>query len=458
MRLLGKWSINNRVTVNLIMIFIMVGGLLTVMQMRREMFPQFALDMINISVPYPGASPEEVEEGVCIKIEEKIKGIEGISRTISNSHEDLGSVTVELDSKAEVQSVLDDIKTEVDLIDTFPDEAEDPIITEIINRNPAITVAVYGDLSEKLLREIAEGIRDDLIDTDAISLADLVGVRDYEISVEISEENLRRYNISFDQVVLALKTGSLDLPGGAIKTSQGEILIRSKGQLYTGREFEEIPLITLSNGTVVRLGQVAKIVDGFEDVDIKTRFNGKPAALVQVNRTNKEDVIEISEVVREYVEHHKDAVPEAVRLATWFDLSTMVRDRINLLLRNGAQGIVLVFIVLALFLNLRLAFWVSIGIPISFMGAFMVLEYLGATINMISLFSRPEIVGYVKCSGICFDLRFQFVGGLPELVEILADKLYLNRISRRPPFDGRKDELVHTGDLSDEISPFAENL
>ncbi len=393
MKSLGNWSINNRVTVNLVMVFVIVGGLFTAFKMRREMFPQFALDMINVSVVYPGASPEEVEEGICIKIEEKIKGIEWITRTFSTAYEGRGSVTVELDSKADVKHVLDDIKREVDRIDTFPDEAEEPLVIEIINRNPAVTVAVYGDVSEKLLRQTAEKVRDDLIDTGPISLVNLVGVRDYEISVEVSEENLRRYGISFDHVVRTIRTGSIDLPGGVIKTSGGEILVRSKGQLYTGREFEDLPLITLDDGTVVRLGQVANVIDGFEDKDIKARFNGKPAALVHVNRTSKEDVIEISRVVRDYVESRKERMPEKIKLATWFDLSTMVQDRIDLLLRNGTQGIILVFIALALFLNLRLAFWVSAGIPISFMGAFLMLDFFDATINMISLFAFIMTLG-----------------------------------------------------------------
>ncbi len=393
MRALANWSIKNSVAVNLIMVFIIVSGLLTVMKMRREMFPQFALDMINISVEYPGSSPAEVEEGICVKIEEQIKGIEGISRTLAGAYEGRGSVTVELDPGVDIQQVMDDIKAEVDRIDTFPEEAEEPVVTEIINRNPAITVAIYGDVSEKRLHQMAEKIRDDLIDTGPISLAELIGTREYEISVEVSEENLRRYGISFDHVVEALKTGSVDLPGGAIKTSNGEILVRSKGQLYTGRELEALPLITLEEGTVVRIGQVAKVIDGFEDTDIKTRFNGKPAALVQVNRTSSEDVIEISNVVRDYVEKQKTIIPEGMSIATWFDLSIMVRDRINLLLRNGSQGIILVFIMLALFLNLRLAFWVSAGIPISFMGAFIVLDYTGATVNMISLFAFIMTLG-----------------------------------------------------------------
>jgi len=393
MKSIGQWSINNKVAVNLIMIFVIVAGTLTVLRMRREMFPQFALDMINVSVVYSGASPAEAEEGICIKIEERIKGIEGIDRTIARAYEGRGSVTVELDSKANVQRVLDDIKAEIDRIDTFPEEAEEPIVSEIVNRNPAIMVAVFGDVSEKLLRETAEKIKDDLIDTDPISLSDLIGVRAYEISVEVSEENLRRYGISFDHVANAVRTGSIDLPGGVVKTSKGEILIRSKGQLYTGREFENIPLITLPDGTVVRLGQVATVTDGFEDTDIKTRFNGKPAAMVQVNRTSKEDVIEISNVVHDYVEKHKSSMPQGIQIAIWSDISKLVRGRINLLLRNGLQGIILVFITLALFLNLRLAFWVAAGIPISFMGAFMVLDYIGATINMISLFAFIMTLG-----------------------------------------------------------------
>ncbi len=397
MKFLGKWSVDNRVTVNLIMVFIIVAGLFSVFRMRREMFPQFALNMINIRVDYPGATPEEVEEGICFKIEEQIKGIEGISRILSSAYEGHGSVTVELETSTDIQSILDEIKTEVDRIETFPDEAEEPVIIEIVNRNPAITVAVYGDVPEKVLRHIAEKIRDDLIDTQAVSLAEMVGVRDYEIAVEISEESLRRYGISFDHVVNALKTGSIDLPGGAIKTAQGEILVRSKGQRYTGRELEELPLITLAEGTVIRIGQVANVIDGFKDVDVKARFNGKPAALVQVNRTNSEDIIDISDTVRSYVQKQMKNMPEGVNLSIWFDLSLMVRDRINLLLRNGTQGMVLVFIALAFFLNLRLAFWVSIGIPVSFMGAFLVLDVSDATINMISLF------GFIMTLGILVD-------------------------------------------------------
>lgn len=393
MRKLGEWSIKNHVAVNLIMVFIIVAGALTVLQMRREMFPQFALDMINIGMTYPGATPQEVEEGICIKIEEKIKGIEGISRTFSTARESRGDVTVELEADMDVQKILDDIKMEVDSIDTFPEEAEDPEVIEIVNRYPAITVAIYGEASEKTLRKLAEQIRDELVDTDNISLAALVGVRDYEIAIEVTEENLRRYNLTFDQIVTAVKTGSVDLAGGAMKTAHGEILVRSKGQLYTGRELEEIPLITLDDGTVIRLGEVATVDDSFEDSDIKARFNGRPAALVQANRTSSEDIIIVSDTVKAYVAEKRKEMPAGIQLTTWFDLSIMVRERIDLLLNNGFWGILLVFLALALFLNLRLAFWVALGIPISFMGAFLFLDYNDQTINMISLFAFIMTLG-----------------------------------------------------------------
>jgi multidrug efflux pump subunit AcrB len=416
MKTIGKWSIKNHVTVNLVMIFVIVAGLVTVMKMRREMFPQFALDMIFISVDYPGSSPEEVEEGICIKIEEQIEGIEGIDRMISTAREGNGEVTVELESGADVQKVLDEIKAEVDRIDTFPDAAEEPLVLEVINRDPTIYIAAYGDAAERNLRQAAERIRDDLLDArivaqieseaeqgffsaikfkqpEVITQIELVGVRDYEIAVEVSEDNLRRYGLTFDQVINAVQTGSIDLPGGKIKTAQGEILVRSKGQLYTGKEFEAIPLITLEDGTVVRLGQVANVMDAFADVDIKARFNGKPAAVVQISRTSEQDIIEIANIARNYVAAHNYKVNKDIDLALWGDLSVLVRDRIDLMLRNGFQGITLVFIALALFLNFRLAFWVAIGIPISFMAAFLVLNAFDQTVNMISLFAFIMTLG-----------------------------------------------------------------
>ncbi|MCK4766790.1 MAG: efflux RND transporter permease subunit, partial [Desulfobacula sp.] len=315
----------------------------------------------------------------------------------STALEGHGSLTLELAAGTDINEKLDEIRTEIDLIDTFPDQAEEPVIIEIKNNDPAIYLAIYGDVDEKVLRDTAERIRDDLVDTDDISLASLIGVRDYEISIEVSEENLRRFNLSFEQVAIAVKTGSLDLPGGKIKTKGGEFLVRTKGKLYTGEEFEQIPVVTREDGTTIKLGDVATVIDGFEDTDIKARFNGKPAALVVVRRTDSQDTIAISKTVKEYIKTHKDSLPKGITLGYWFDMAEMVQDRIDLLLKNGVQGILLVFIVLALFLDLGLAFWVASGIPISFMGAFLVLNYFGASINMLSLF------GFIMTLGILVD-------------------------------------------------------
>jgi multidrug efflux pump subunit AcrB len=424
MKSIARWSVNNNVTVNLILVFVLVAGFLTMIKMNREMFPRFSLDMIYVSVVYPGSTPEEAEEGICVKIEEKIEGIEGIVRMISTAREGAGSVLVELEAGYDVQKVLDEVKAEVDRIDTFPVEAEKPRVMEILKQDPAISIAVYGEVPEKTLRRIAEEIRDDLLDAkpapdaktggwqrlldavvaflrlkspDTITQVDLVGVRDYEISIAVSEETLRRYGISFDRVVEAVRSGSIDLPGGTIKTGEGEILVRAKGQRYTGSELETLPLITLPGGATVRLGDVARVVDGFEDTDIKARFNGKPAAIARVNRTGSQDVIGIARIAKQYVQRKSGDLPPGVHLALWGDLSAMVEDRIDLLLRNGAQGILLVFIFLALFLNIRVAFWVAAGIPISFMAGFLVLDTLGQTVNMISLFA------YIMTLGILVD-------------------------------------------------------
>lgn len=314
MKPLANWSVRNHVTVNVLMILIILAGLLSLYQMRREIFPQFSLNYIIVTVLYPGASPEEVEEGICIKIEEQIKGIEGVSKIISTAIEGQGSVVAELDvdNDREIQGILDDVKTEIGRIDTFPEDAEKPEIIRLVNREDVINVAVFGDVPEQQLREVAERIRDDLTDTKAISQANIFGVRDYEISVELSEDNLRRYGLTFDDVVLALRTSSLDLPAGVIKTPAGEVLIRVKGQRYIGEQFEEVPLITHPDGTIVRLGDVADIVDGFEDTDQWGRFNGKPMAMVQVARSNDEDIIEIARNVNDYVDANRNLMPDKI--------------------------------------------------------------------------------------------------------------------------------------------------
>ena len=384
---IAAWSVKNRVTVNILMILILAAGAISLFRLKKETFPQFSLDMILVTVSYPGASPEEIEEGICVKIEEATKGVEGIKKLTSTAMEGFGSVVAELESNADPRKVLDDVETEVDRIETFPEEAKEPVIQELTIREPVMYVAVYGNALEITLRKIAERIRDDLTATRAITQATLAGVRNYEIAIEVSEANLRRYGLTFDDVAQAVKRGSLDLPGGVIKTSIGELSLRAKGQRYTGREFESIPLITLPDGAILTLGQIANIIDGFEDTDKKIRFNGKPAAIVNILKTSDQDILEIADTVHKYVADNKDNLPSGIEISVFFDQSEFVRSRINLLVRNGLQGLILVFISLALFLQFRLSFWVAMGIPISFMGGFWILGIRGDSINMISLFA-----------------------------------------------------------------------
>lgn len=395
MRAMARWSVSSPVAANVLMVLIFFGGAMSLLQMRREFFPEFVLDFIVISVPYPGASPEEIEEGICVKIEEQIEGLDGLKRLSSRARENVGTVIFEVETGVHLPDVYDDIKNEIDQIDTFPIEADEPIVSKYSIRDPAIQLAVYGDTNERALRGLAQRVRDDLVKQPGVSLAELVGARDYEISIEVSEEAMRRYGISFDTVARAVSGGSLDLPGGVLKTGDGDILVRAKGQRYRGREYEDIPLITLPDGAIIRLGQVATVVDGFEDEDRYARYAGQPAILIQVMKTRRQDIIEVVDTTLAFVEEQRLTLPEGIGLAAYYDRSILVQDRINLLTKNGAQGLALVFLTLWLFLRFRLAFWVALGIPISFMGGFILLGAQDATINMITLFAFIMTLGIV---------------------------------------------------------------
>ncbi|MHC4625788.1 MAG: efflux RND transporter permease subunit, partial [Planctomycetota bacterium] len=389
------WFASNHVAANLLMVLIIVAGLMGILSAKMEVFPEFSLDMINVTVPYLGASPADVEEGVCLRVEEAIAGVEGVKRMTSSAAEGAGMTIVEVEEYADPTEVLDDIKAEIDTIITFPEETEKPVISEIKSRPKVISVVVYGDVPEKILRQLADQIRDELTVKENISQVAIAGVRPYEISIEVSEENLRRYNLSFDQVTRAIRNSSLDTPAGSVKTSGGEILVRTKGQKYYGPEFEKIVVLTRNDGTIIRLGDIATVKDDFEDVDLYSKFNGKPAAFVQVSRIGEQDALDVAGTVKEYVEQKRSFLPEGVSLALWEDDTLILKARMNLLKRNAYIGLVLVFICLTLFLNMRLAFWTTMGIPISFLGAFYLIPHFDVTINMISLFAFIMSLGLV---------------------------------------------------------------
>ena len=389
------WFASNHVAANLLMLFIVAAGFLSIFDTKMEVFPEFSLDMINISIPYRGASPDDVEEGVCVRIEEAIAGVDGIKRMTSTAAEGGGSTFIEVEEYTDATDVLDDVKAEVDTIITFPQETEKPIITEIKNRHKVISVVLHGDVSERTLKKLVDEIRDDLTAMENISQVSISGVRPYEISIEVSEEDLRRYRLSFDYVSQAVRRSSLDIPGGSVKTAGGEILVRTKGQKYHGSEFEKIVVLTKNDGTEVRLGDVATVHDAFEDVDLYATFDGKRAAFVRVSRIGEQDALDIAETVKTYVQEKRAALPAGVSLALWEDDSQVLKDRLNLLKRNGYIGLALVFLCLTLFLNIRLAFWTTMGIPISFLGAFYLLPYFDASINMMSLFAFIMSLGIV---------------------------------------------------------------
>lgn len=390
------WFAANHVASNLLMLLVVVGGLLTLFfKMKVEVFPEFSADMISVTVPYRGATPSDVESGVLLRVEEAVAAIDGVEQITSSANEGVGATFIEVEEYADTQRVLDDVKAEVDRITTFPEETEKPIIAEITTRHKVITIVLYGDVSEKTLRVLSDRIKDDLTAMDNISQVDIAGVRPYEISIEVSERTLRKYGVSFDQLGRTISRSSLDVPAGSVKTEGGEILLRTIGQKYVGPEFEDIIILTRPDGTNIRLGDIAVVKDEFEESDLFSKFDGKRAAFVQVYRVGEQNVLDLASTVKEYVRNKQDALPEGVGVALWEDESEILKSRINLLEKNGYLGLALVFIFLTLFLDIKLAFWTTMGIPISFLGAFWLMPVFDVSINMISLFAFILALGIV---------------------------------------------------------------
>lgn len=390
------WFTRNGVAANLLMLLLVFGGGYSVLTVKREMFPFFSLDTVVVRVPYPGASPSEIEEAVIIRIEEAIEGINGIKEIMATAHEGHGSVAVTVNKGYDVTSVKDQIRARVDAIPSFPAETERPIVEELLFDRDIIWVAVYGEANEKSLKALAEKIRDDVVRIPGISRAFVQGARNYEISIEVSEEQMRRYGISFDAVVQAIRRSSLDLPGGTIKASGGEIQLRTKEQAYTGPDFEKIVLLTHPDGTRIYLNDVADVRDAFEDQDLFSRFNGHSATLVKIEEVGRENPLDIAHKIYSYVEDAKATwLPEGVELVAWGDFSFYLQDRLNMLMKNGFYGFLLVMLALAIFLRPSLAVFVAIGIPVSFLGTLMIAPAIGLTINMISLFAFVLVLGIV---------------------------------------------------------------
>ena len=395
MERLIRWFVKNTVAANMVMLFILVAGLLTLPRIRMEVFPDINVDVVSISVIYPGASPKDVEEGICYRIEEKLTGLKGIKRIRSSASENIGVTTVEILPGEDVNEIQDKIKTQIDAIDTFPDNAEKPTIQNMTRTSDVITVAVYGDIEEKSLVAISENIKDEIDALPEISLSTIIGKKPREISIEISELTLKKHQLSIEQVARSIRLNSMDIPGGAIETNMGEILIRSKGQVYNERGFASIPIISRQDGANLLLGDIAEIKDGFAKIDLSQKFNGSPAILIRIFRVGDQNALDISNAVKKYVDNISESLPLGVGIKTWDDEATILQGRIDLLTKNAYLGLFLVVIILAIFLKPKLAFWVSLGIPISFMGGFWLMPIFDVSINMLSLFTFILVLGIV---------------------------------------------------------------
>ncbi|MEZ5977811.1 MAG: efflux RND transporter permease subunit [Planctomycetota bacterium] len=389
------WFAENSVAANLLMAMIVAVGVVSMGRVGVEVLPELDPKIVAVTVAYPGASPDEVEESICSRVEEAVWDVDGVDEITSRAAEGMGSIFVECRTDADAREVLDDVKVRVDAIDTFPDEAEKPIVSEIVVRKKVIEVAISANGDEWALRTLADEIRDELTALDDVSQVDLVNARPYEITLELSEDRLREYELTFDEVAAAVRRSSLNLPGGSVRARSGEILLRAEGQAYRGLEFESVPVRTRADGTRITLGDVAHVVDGFRETDQASRFDGVPSIQLRVFRVGDQSALAVADAVKSYVERKRAGLPEGFSITTWGDESKILRDRLDTLVHNGVQGLLLVFVILALFLRFRLAFWVALGIPIAFMGTLAVLVPLGTSVNMISLFAFILVMGIV---------------------------------------------------------------
>ncbi len=389
------WFARNSVAANLLMIILIVGGLASALTIKKESQPRIETNFVTVSMPFLGASPEDVEEGILIKIEEAIQDIEGIKEIQSTARRGSGTVQAEVLSEYDVAEVMDEIKSRVDAIPTFPDNTEKPVVSRTRFQQRVLIVSVHGDVPERTLKEYAKQVRNEITTLPGVSRAQILGSRDYEISIEVSEYTLQKYDLTLAEVAQAIGRGSLDLPAGAIRSEAGDIQVRTKGQAYVGRDFEDIVIRTNPDGTRILLKEIADIVDGFEDRGRFSEFDGQPAISIEVQSVGTQSELDIAETVRNWVDTRKASLPEGISIDYWADITFLLQGRLDLMLKNLFFGALLVFLSLSLFLRLKLAFWVMLGLPVAFLGTFLFLPTLGITVNLISLFGFIVVLGIV---------------------------------------------------------------
>jgi len=392
------WFARNSVAANLLMVFILAFGFYSYQNLNKKTFPEFNANSIQVSIPHLGAAPEEVEQGVVLKVEEALEDIEGIKRITANANEGLAVVTIELLSGYSLSEKLDEVQMQIDAITTFPEQIEKPLITKVEFKSQVMWLSVSGPMDRRTRQLMAQNIRDEIVALPSVNLAEIVGSRAYEISIELSEEKLQKYQLTFDQISQAIKRSSIDLPGGRIKTQGGDILLRTTGQAYTGKEFGRLVIHTKSDGTHIVLADIANIIDGFVEEEGFALFDGEDTSSIMVQSTGDQDDLAIAQAINDYVDDKNHDLPQGAKLTVWGDSSYYLAERLDMMLSNMLMGSFLVFIVLALFLRIRIAFWVMLGIPISFLGAFILMPLMGewsVSINLISLFAFIMVLGIV---------------------------------------------------------------
>jgi multidrug efflux pump subunit AcrB len=391
------WFARNSVAANLLMIFILVGGFFTISTINKQMFPQVKINWISYAAPYPGSAPQEVEEGITIKIEEALETVQGLKRVITYSNRGYSNGWFEVELDYDPQVVLEEVKSAIDSISSFPEGMERIKVEREKFRQEVMYVSLYGDLTNGELKELGRKVHNEIQQLPYINISELFTGLDYEISIEVSKDKLREYGLSFRDIANSVRNYSRNMSTGQIRAENGYINLRVENQAYRGHEFEQIPVVTLEDGTKIVLGEVATIIDGFEEGLQYSKFNGKNSVTLFIGAADNQSITDIAEVVKKYVDDKASVLPPGVKLETWVDMTYYLEGRLNMMVDNMKSGAVLVFLMLALFLRVRLAFWVMMGLPVCFLGTLLVMpmEFVGVTINVISLFAFILVLGIV---------------------------------------------------------------
>lgn len=391
------WFARNSVAANLLMAFILIGGLLTAGTISKQMFPQFKINWLEFHAQYPGAAPQEVEEGITIKIEEALETVQGLDRVITYSNRNQSTGYFRVDEEYDPQVVLEEVKSQIDSISSFPDGMERPTVERIKYRQEVMYISLYGDMSFKELKALGKKIHDEIQQQPLINISEFYSGLGYEISIEVSKDKLREYGLSFRDVAQAVRNSSRNMSAGQIRAENGYINLRVENQAYYGHEFEQIPVVTLEDGTKVLLGEIATINDGFQEGLQYSKFNGKNSVTFFIGAAGEQNIVDVAEVMNKFVERKQKELPPGVNLETWVDLTYYLEGRLDMMLDNMQSGAILVFLMLALFLRIRLAFWVMMGLPVCFLGTLLVmpLDFINVTINITSLFAFILVLGIV---------------------------------------------------------------